>query len=130
VDIKMNLSSRFSAPIAVALCLLTGCASAPQSGTERSGADVKVYQSGKLVPSQYEVVRRVWVDSWRSAFLVPTYPSEAEGIAALQTEAARVGADGLINVVCLEQGRSPWSQNPGPAVLCYGNAIRVRSAQG
>ena len=40
------------------------------------------------------------MESWRAAFWLPTYPSEAEGIASLQTEAGRVGADGLINVIC------------------------------
>jgi hypothetical protein len=123
-------SSRFSPFVIVAACALSGCASAPQGGVERSATEVKVYETGKLDASQYEVVRRVWVDSWRSAFRLPTYPSEAEGIASLQTEAARLGADGLINVICIDQGHSQWSSSQGPAVLCYGNAIRVRRNQG
>ena len=89
-------SSRFSALVTVAVCVLSGCASVPQSGVEGGATEVKVYGSGKLAASQYEVVRRLWVDSWRAAFWLPTYPSEAEGIASLQTEAGRLGADGLI----------------------------------
>ena len=123
-------SSRFSALVAVAVCALSGCASVPQSGVEAGATEVKVYGSGKLAASQYEVVRRLWVDSWRAAFWLPTYPSEAEGIASLQTEAGRLGADGLINVICLDQGHSKWTWSPGPAVLCYGDAIRVRRNQG
>jgi hypothetical protein len=123
-------SSRFSTFVAVAVCVLSGCASVPQSGIEGGATEVKVYESTKLAASQYEVVRRLWVDSWRAAFWLPTYPSEAEGIASLQTEAARLSADGLINVICIDQGRSKWSSSPGPRVLCYGNAIRVRRNEG
>ncbi len=88
--------------------------------------EVKIYGPGNLSVNQYEVVRRIWVDSWRSNFLLPTYPSEAEGIASMQAEAARLGADGLINVGCMDQGRLKWSLSSGPAITCYGNAIRVR----
>ncbi len=92
---------------------------------------VKVYGTGQQpAVSQYEVVRHIWVDSGRTAFSVPTYPSEAVGTAALQAEAARWGADGLINVVCLDQGHPKWSSSTEPAVLCYGNAIRMRRNEG
>ena len=119
-------SSRFSALVAVAVCVLSGCASAPQSGVERQGAEVKVYEPEQLAQGQYEVVRHLWVDSWRTAFWLPTDSSEAESIASLQTEAARLGANGLINVSCRDQGHSIWSWSREPAILCYGNAIRVR----
>jgi hypothetical protein len=119
-------SSRFSALVAVAVCVLSGCASAPQSGVERRAAEVKVYEPEQLVQGQYEVVRHLWVDSWRAAFWLPSYSSKAEGIASLQAEAARLGANGLINVSCRDQGHSIWSWSREPAILCYGNAIRVR----
>jgi hypothetical protein len=119
-------SSRFSALVAVAVCVLSGCASAPQSGVERRAAEVKVYEPDQLVQGQHELVRYLWVDSWRSAFWLPSYSSEAEGIASLQVEAARLGANGLINVSCRDQGHSIWSWRREPAILCYGNAIRVR----
>ena len=129
VDVKMKLrGSRFAAPAAIAVCVLSGCASVPQSGIDEEDAtEVKVYEDQKDSPqSQYEVVSRLWMDSWRAAFWLPTYPSEAEGITSLQTEAGRLGANGLINVVCLDQGHSKWSWSEGPAFLCYGSAIRVR----
>ena len=119
-------SSRFSALVAVAACLLCGCASAPQSGAGRQAAEVRVYEPAQLAQGRYEVVRRLWVDSWRAAFRVPDHSSRAEGIAALRAEAARLGANGLINVDCLDQGHSTWSWSKQPAILCYGNAIRVR----
>jgi hypothetical protein len=119
-------SSLFSALVAVAICVLSGCASAPQSDVERQAAEVKVYEPEQLTQGQYEVVRHLWVDSWRTAFWLPTDSSEAEGIASLQTEAARLGANGLINVSCRDQGHFMWSWSREPAILCYGNAIRVR----
>lgn len=120
-------STQSSALVAAAACMLVGCASAPPSGTERPAADVKVYGRETNPPAQYEIVRRLWVDSWRAAFWLPTYPSEGEAIAAMQVEAGRSGADGLINVYCLDQGRAKWwSSSSGPAILCYGNAIRLQ----
>lgn len=131
VKFTMKLqSSWFSGPVAVAACLLSGCASVPPTGSDGNVTEVKVYASGQLAASQYEVVRHIWVDSWRADFSVPTYPSEAVGIAALRVEAGRLGADGLINVICLDQGHPEWRSSTEPTVLCYGNAIRLRRNEG
>jgi hypothetical protein len=120
-------SSRHLASGAVALCVLCACAGAPRGGAEsRPAVEVKVYEPEQLVQDQYEIVRYLWVDSWRTAFWLPSEPSEAEGIATLQAEAARLGANGLINVSCRDQGHYFWSWRKDPAILCYGNAIRVR----
>lgn len=118
--------SHFCALLAVAACMLSGCASAPKSGVEKQAAEVKVYQPDQLLQGQYKVMRYLWVDSWRTAFRLPSYSSEAEGIASLQAAAARLGANGLINVSCLDQGRSIWSWSRQPVILCYGTAIDVR----
>lgn len=115
---------------AVAAGVLAGCASTPSPDVERRAAEVNVYRMNELTDKRYEVVRYIWVDSWRTAFRVPTYPSETDAVAALRTEAARVGADGLINVVCLDQSRSRGASSAEPAVLCYGNAIRFRRGEG
>jgi uncharacterized protein YbjQ (UPF0145 family) len=123
-------SSAASTLAAVAAFVLAGCASTPSSDVERRAADVNVYRMSQLADKRYDVVRYIWVDSWQSAFRVPTHPSETDAIAALRTEAARVGADGLVNVVCLDQNRRGGSTNAEPAVLCYGNAIRFRRAEG
>ena len=119
-------SSRFSTLVAVAACVLSGCASNPQNGGESRASEVEVYEPAQLAQDQYELVRYLPVDSWRTAFWLPTYSSQDEGIASLQAEATRLGANGLINVSCLDQGNSIWSWSREPAILCYGNAIRVR----
>ena len=127
----MNIcSSRLSALVAGAAYVLCAGAGIAQSDVEQRAADVKIYDLGEISSSRYEVVGRPWVDSWRSAFWVPTFPSQEQAIVALQTEAARRGADGLLNVNCLDQGRWNWSSNTEPAFLCYGIAIRVRPSQG
>jgi hypothetical protein len=118
-------SSRFSALVAVAVCVLSGCAGAPQTGVKMQAAEIKVYEPEQLTQGQYELVRYLWVDSWRTAFWLPNASTETEGIALLQAEAARLGANGLINVSCLDQGHFMWSRSREPAILCYGNAIRV-----
>jgi hypothetical protein len=118
--------SRFSALVVVAVYLLSACASIAQGDGEKRASEVKIHKSGDLDTRRYEIVSRPWVDSWRSAFWVPTYPSEEQAITALQTEAARRGADGLTNVICLDQGRP----NTEPAILCYGIGIRLRPSNG
>ena len=123
-------SSRLAALIAASACALCAGAGIAQGDVEQRASELKIYALGEISVSRYEVVGRPWVDSWRSAFWLPTFPSQEQAIAALQTEASRRGADGLLNVNCLDQGRWTWSSKTEPAFLCYGIAIRVRPSQG
>ncbi len=102
---------------------------------------MKVYELGQIAVNRYDVVSHIWADSWRSATGMPLHPNEGQGVASLRAEAARLGADGLVNVVCLDQGRpnwwsSPaqgrpnWWSSPAPAYLCYGIAVRVKASAG
>ena len=118
---------RLCAIVAGSLCAGAGIA---QGDVEPSAPQLRIYAFGEIDMGRYEVVGRLWGDSWRSAFWVPTFPSREQAIAALQAEAARRGADGLLNVDCLDQGRWKWSSNAEPAFFCYGIAIRVRPGQG
>ena len=124
---------RRSRPAALAVATVFALSSAgalAQSDGAKAPSDVKIYKGGDLSAAQYQVVSRLWSESWRTAFWVPTFPTQDEAVAALQAEAARRGAEGLINVVCIDQGPSKWTSNPGPAYLCYGNAIQVLPAKG
>ena len=123
-------SPRLSAIVAGSLCVLCAGAGIAQSDVEQRAPQLRIYTFGEIDMSRYDVVGRLWGDSWRSAFRVPTFPSQEQAIAALQAEAARRGADGLLNVGCLDQGRGTWSSSTEPAFLCYGIAIRVRPGQG
>ena len=121
--------SRLSALLAGAVSVLFAGAGISQTDVQQRAPEAKIYAAGEININRYEVVGRPWVDSWRAAFWLPTFPSQQQAIAALQTEAARRGADGLLNVICLDQGHGKWSSNTEPAFLCYGTAIRVRPGQ-
>ena len=85
--------------------------------------DVKIYSPAQLKQGDYETVKRIWVDTWRTAFRVPTDSSRDDGIAALRDKAASLDANGLINVDCYgDSGLFGGSV----AYTCYGKAIRVR----
>jgi hypothetical protein len=76
-----------------------------------------------LTRDRYEVVTRLWVDSWRSAFQVPTHPERADAVAALKAEAVQRGANGLTNVACLVDAAPLPGARPH---FCYALAIRVK----
>jgi len=118
--------SLLSALFAGAACVLAGCATTALGDAEKRAGEVKVYQARELANDQYEVVSHIWVDSWRTAFGTPSYSSEEEALTALRTEAARLGADGLVNVACFDAGGSTWFRNDKPTLQCFANAIRVR----
>lgn len=117
-----------TAGLAIAACALAGCATTPQAELDKRAADVRVYKMDQTVGRSFDVVGRVWGDSWRSALVVPTFPTEEAAIGALRTEAVRLGADALVNVNCLKQVPSMWSQSSEPPILCYAVAVRFRQA--
>jgi uncharacterized protein YbjQ (UPF0145 family) len=124
------LDPRRAALAVIAVGALLGCASTPQNGIESKVDEVKVYDHGQIAAIRYDVLSHIWADSWRSAYGMPLHPNEAQGVASLRAEAARLGANGLVNVVCLDQGRSNWWASPAPAYLCYGIAVRVKASAG
>jgi len=103
-------------------CLALTAALSACASTTKSAA-VKIYSPAELKQGDYETVSRVWVDSWRTAFWVPTDSSREDGIAALKDKAASLDANGLVNVACYgDSGLFGGSD----AYTCYGKAIRVR----
>ena len=123
-------SRRLSALVAASMYMLCAGIGIAQGDGEQRASELKIYTFGEINMNGYEVVGRPWVDSWRSAFWLPTFPSAEQAIEALKTEAASRGADGLVHVFCLDQGHWEWSSNKEPAYLCYGTAIRVQPNQG
>lgn len=104
------------AAAAVLAAALAGCA-----GIEAK--DVVVYGDAQLKQGRYETVARLWVETWRARFWTPAYTSSEDPVAALQSKAARLGANGLINVACYgDKGfMSLWWES----FNCYGKAIKV-----
>jgi hypothetical protein len=121
---RISLGALGCMATAVLLVGLTGCASKPvtSSKSKVSPAEVKIYQTTDLLASQYTLVEYVWISSWHSNLTYPTFKSEASGIDAMKRIASDAGANGLINVICLD-GRAKASQSL--ELYCYGDAIRV-----
>jgi hypothetical protein len=122
--------SPLSLLIASAICLAYGCATAPPAESGASATPVQVYEMDPYVGKSYEIVHHFWADSWRSAFFLPTYSKREDASADLQTEAARLNADAVISVNCLDQRGSTWFKGDAPAYLCYGVAIKLRPSPG
>jgi hypothetical protein len=102
--------------VALSAALLAGCASI-------KAEDVKVYTPAQLRQGEYETVKRLWVETWRTPFWVPSYSSSKDGIEALQDKAAALGANGLINVDCY--GDKGFFSFGSESFICYGKAIKV-----
>jgi hypothetical protein len=125
-----NRNPLVSTLIVCAVSALPGCAGVPQGDVESRAAEIRVYKTADLSGTPYDDMGHIWVDSWRTAFFPPTYSSEDEARQSLRAEAVRRGANGLVNVVCLDQNVPTKSANAAPAILCYGYAIRVRPTAG
>jgi len=111
------MSKRIASPAAVVLTVaLSACAT---TKTE----DVKIYSPAGLRQGEYQTVARLWVETWRPPFWVPSYSSPKDGIAVLQDKAAGLGANGLINVDCYgDKGLFSFGSE---SFVCYGKAIKV-----
>ena len=85
--------------------------------------DIKVYSPAQLKQGEYQTVARLWVETWRPPFWVPSYSSPKDGIAAMQDKAAGLGANGLINVDCYgDRGLFSFGSK---SFICYGKVVRV-----
>lgn len=125
----MRIQPSLSLLTVAILSLTSGCASTPRADTEARAA-IPVYEMNPFVGKPYKIVGRIWTGTWRTAFWVPTYPKMDDALASMQTEAARVNADALVSVNCLDQRGSTWFQGDQPAYLCYGVAIQLLRNQG
>jgi len=102
--------------VALSAAVFAGCATL-------KAEDVKVYTPAQLKQGEYETVKRLWVETWRAPFWVPSYSLPKDGIAAMQDKAAALGANGLINVDCYgDKGVFSFGSE---SFVCYGKAIRV-----
>jgi hypothetical protein len=85
--------------------------------------EIRVYEPGTLTRDRYEVVERLWVDSWRGAVYIPGHADQTAAIAAMKDEALRGGPNALTNVACLAESKPLWGSGPH---FCYALAIRVK----
>ncbi|MBI2315746.1 MAG: hypothetical protein HYY28_14160 [Betaproteobacteria bacterium] len=130
----MNAKQHSALVAALAALAVAGCAATQKMASGPIKAEeVRIYKPEELKEVSYDQVKRLRIQSGSAAAIAATgYPTAAQGIAVLQAEAARLGANGLTDVSCIknELGRSsPLLGINEPAVICHGNAIRVRNAQ-
>ncbi len=95
----------------------------PAAGIAAEAADVKVFQNSQLIPAQYEVVRRLWIESIPAMFVYPTYATPPEAVHGMQEAAASAGANALINVSCSNLGEL---RGGDPRFMCYALAIKLK----
>jgi len=99
------------------------CSAAVSGASAQGGAGPRIYQVGEIAFSRYAVLERIWVGSWHSAFFLPTRADREGAIAALQEEAARLGADGIVNLHCLDDSGGLFGEG---GHFCYANAIKLK----
>jgi uncharacterized protein YbjQ (UPF0145 family) len=98
------------------LCL----GAAPVMGADAT-APFRVFDTGELTPDRYTVIERLWTGTWRASFRVPRHADAGSAIAALTSNAASLGADGVVNLHCLND-TGGW----GGGYYCYGLAIKLK----
>ena len=114
-------------PRAIALSLLA-CLSAcaTQAPIAPVNPDqVSIHESVLSAPQRYVIVKRLWIESWSSAFMVPTYTSSEEAKADFRRHAANLGGNGVINFGCYNRVISP-APPPGSALSCNGTVVRFQ----
>ena len=84
-------------------------------------APVRVFDAGEMALASYTVIKRLWTGSWRASFWIPAHSDAGTAIAALTAEAGNLGADGVINLHCLNDSGG-W----GGGYTCYGLAIKLK----
>ena len=105
------------------LLIAVAIAAAPHLvGAAPSGAP-RIYKVGEITLDRYTVIERIWVGSLNTASWLPTHADEPSAIEAVMSEAARLGADGVVNLHCLnDKGGLP----PLMGHFCYANAIKLK----
>jgi hypothetical protein len=84
-------------------------------------APVRVFDAGELTLARFTVVERLWTGTLRASLWIPEYDDAAAAIAALTAKARDLGADGIVNLHCLNDGGG-W----GASYLCYALAIKLK----
>jgi uncharacterized protein YbjQ (UPF0145 family) len=96
---------------------------APLGAAAAEPDKVAIHESVTSAPVRYQVIKRLWVGSWVSAFTVPTYRSREQAEAAFRSHAANLGGNGVINFGCYNRVVSP---NPpaGSRLSCNGTVVK------
>jgi hypothetical protein len=101
------------------LAVLAGCASqlpAPPVTPDQ----VSVHESVISARSDFRIIKRLWIESWGSAFGTPSYGTQKEAMDAFRQHAANLGGNGVINFGCY---RKSGDDTP---LGCNGTVVRFQ----
>jgi hypothetical protein len=120
----MNRPLRMLLAFSVIGAATAGCSgTARQAETAAEAEKIAVYESEPPGHRPYGVVKSLWVTSWRSVAIVPSYRSVAEGAADLRDQAVALGGDAVTNFNCYRLDASiPLESNP--KMFCNGRIIK------
>lgn len=116
------MSRFFNAALTLgALCSLgPGCSSLPEP--TKSAEKIAVYEADPAEHRPYRLVKRLWVTTWGSTFIVPTYQAAEDGKTDLQARAAALGGDAIMNFGCYPVVSAlPFVATK---LICNGNVIK------
>ena len=82
---------------------------------------IPIYESVTSTRMRYEIIKRLWTESWRSLFTVPGYESREQAMAAFREHAASLGGNGVINFGCYQL---PAVFGTGSRFACNGTVVR------
>lgn len=105
----------------ITAALLAGASAGATAQAREENAPIRVFDATELPPSRYTVIERLWTGTWRSAFWVPGHDDAGAAIAELTNKAASLGANGMVNLHCLNDAGG-W----GGGYYCYGLAIKLK----
>jgi hypothetical protein len=105
------------------LCALALIAGSISVAAAQGSVGPRIYLVGEITYDRYTVLERIWVESWQTVFDVPAHVSEAAAIEALKEEATRRGADGIVNLHCLNDSGALFGR---AGHFCYANAIKLK----
>lgn len=82
---------------------------------------IPVYESVTPTTRRFEIVKRLWTESWRSLLAVPGYESREQAVAAFREHTIGLGGNGVINFGCY---RLPGPFGGGTRLACNGTIVR------
>jgi hypothetical protein len=109
-------------PWPAALCLAAFASLVTGNSAAQGGPSLPIYDSTQVALDRYTVLKRLGVQGWKSGYTIPSYRDATSAAEALLAEAAGLGADGIVNLYCLDRS-DRWK---GDGYYCYGNAIKLK----
>ena len=104
-------------PLLACLGALCACATPAPGNADQ----VSIHESVLSAPPRYEIIKRLWVQSPRSASRVPAYASREDAMADFRRQAVSLGGNGVINFDCY---RLPGVSGTGTSLVCNGTIVR------